>query len=98
MLDALIDQTQQQSVHWPTQLTQQTFQMHSYREGAQAELQALQGAKQDLELGQAMLIDKLQQCKAENEQMVQQISALKLRITNSTQDYVSAVWSTCTLC
>lgn len=60
------------------------------REGAQAELQALQGAKQDLELGQAILIDKLQQCKAENEQMVQQIDKLKLRITNSTQDYVSA--------
>lgn len=50
---------------------------------------ALQGAKQDLELGQAILIDKLQQCKAENEQMVQEIEKLKSRITNSTQDYVS---------
>jgi cell division septum initiation protein DivIVA len=41
-------------------------------------------------LGQAILIDKLQQCKAENEQMVQQIEKLKARIANSTQDYVSA--------
>lgn len=50
---------------------------------------ALQGAKQDLELGQVILIDKLQQCKAENEEMVQEIEKLKARITNSTQDYVS---------
>lgn len=55
---------------------------------AQVELQALQGAKQDVELGQAMLIDKLQQCKAENEQMTQQMEKLKARLTNSAQDYV----------
>jgi hypothetical protein len=30
---------------------------------AQLEVLALQGAKQDLELGQAILIDKLQHCK-----------------------------------
>lgn len=35
-----------------------------------------------------MLIDKLQQCKAENEQLVQQMEKLKARITNSAQDYV----------
>lgn len=57
--------------------------------GVEAELVALQGAKQDLELGQTILVDKLQQCKAENEQLVQQIEKLKARITNSTQDYVS---------
>jgi hypothetical protein len=57
---------------------------------AQLEVLALQGAKQDLELGQAILIDKLQQCKSENQQMVQQMAKLKARITNSTQDYVSA--------
>lgn len=37
-----------------------------------------------------MLIDKLQQAKAEHEQMLQQITQLKARIGNSTQDYVSA--------
>jgi len=60
----------------------------SCSDGIAAELLALQGAKQDLELGQAILVDKLQQCKAENEQLVQQIEKLKARISNSTQDYV----------
>lgn len=58
------------------------------RDAAQAELLAMQGAKQDLELGQAVLIDKLQQCQAENEQVVQHMAQLKARITNSTQDYI----------
>jgi chromosome segregation ATPase len=58
------------------------------RDAAQAELLALQGAKQDMELGQAVLIDKLQQCQAENEQFVQHMAQLKARITNSTTDYI----------
>lgn len=62
--------------------------LHSCSDGIAAELLALQGAKQDLELGQAILVDKLQQCKAENERLVQQIEKLKARISNSTQDYV----------
>lgn len=65
---------------------------------AQAELLTMQGAKQDLELGQAILIDKLQQCKAENEQMVQQIEKLKARISNSTADYVSTVLRLASVC
>lgn len=60
-------------------------------DGMQSELLVLQNAKQDLELGQAMLLDKLQQCKAENEQLLQHITQLKSRIQSSTQDYVSVV-------
>lgn len=58
------------------------------RDAAQAELLAMQGAKQDLELGQVVLIDKLQQCQAENEQVVQHMAQLQARITNSTADYI----------
>jgi hypothetical protein len=49
----------------------------------------LQGAKQDLELGHAILVDKLRQCKAENDRLLQEIDNYKARITNATQDYVS---------
>ncbi|WIA13348.1 hypothetical protein OEZ85_006930 [Tetradesmus obliquus] len=54
----------------------------------QAELAALQGAKQDMELGHAILVDKLRQCKAENDRLLQEIDNYKARITNATQDYV----------
>jgi hypothetical protein len=59
------------------------------RDKVQAELAALQGAKQDLELGHAILVDKLRQCKAENDRLLQEINNYKARITNATQDYVS---------
>lgn len=58
------------------------------REKLQAELAALQGAQQDLELGHAILIDKLKQSKAENDRLLQEVENFKARITNATQDYV----------
>eukprot|EP00878_Enallax_costatus_P041461 GHUV01048247.1.p1 GENE.GHUV01048247.1~~GHUV01048247.1.p1 ORF type:complete len:624 (+),score=179.30 GHUV01048247.1:665-2536(+) len=54
----------------------------------QAELAALQGVKQDLELGHAILVDKLKQSKAENDRLLQEVDNLKARIGNATQDYV----------
>lgn len=49
-------------------------------------LASLQAAKQDLELGQAILVDQLQQSKAENAQLLQHVDKLRARITGSTQD------------
>lgn len=42
-----------------------------------------------MELGHAILVDKLRQCKAENDRLLQEIDNYKARITNATQDYVS---------
>eukprot|EP00775_Hariotina_reticulata_P013491 gene13491-13616_t len=52
------------------------------------ELMALQGARQDLELGHAILTDKLKQSKAENERLLLEIEKFKSRLGNATQDYV----------
>jgi hypothetical protein len=51
-------------------------------------VQALQSAKQELELGVAVLVDQLQQSRAEAEQLSAHVDKLKARIANSTQDYV----------
>lgn len=59
------------------------------RDKLQAELAALQGVKQDLELGHAILVDKLKQSRAENDRLLQEVDNLKARIGNATQDYVS---------
>jgi chromosome segregation ATPase len=60
---------------------------HTSRSDAASELAALQGARADLELGQAILVDELKQCKAENEQLVAHAAKLGARITTSTADY-----------
>jgi hypothetical protein len=51
----------------------------------------LQGARQDLELGHALLTDKLKQSKAENERLLLEIERFKSRLSNATQDYVGAL-------
>lgn len=47
-----------------------------------------------MELGHAILVDKLKQSKAENARLLQEIDNLKARMTNATQDYVSAATAT----
>jgi hypothetical protein len=54
------------------------------------ELKALEGARQDLELSHAVLIDKLKQTRAENERLLQEVERFRARITNANKDFVSS--------
>ncbi len=54
-----------------------------------AELAALEGAKTDLEVSHAILVDRLKQARAENERLLHDVENFKTRITSATKDYVS---------
>jgi hypothetical protein len=60
------------------------------RDKLQAELKALELAKQDLEIGHAVLADSLRQTRAENERLLQEVERFRNRIINANKDYVGS--------
>lgn len=58
---------------------------------AAAKLQQLEKAKQDMELEQAIMDDKLKQLKAENERLLADVDHYKSRLTQATKDYADVL-------